>query len=88
MDKRLLDVLCCPLTKTAVRVARREELEVLNRSIALGGVINVAGISVNAALGDALITRDGKIIYRIDDDIPVMLVDEAINTNQLNDFPR
>jgi uncharacterized protein YbaR (Trm112 family) len=35
-----------------------------------------------------LITRDGRTIYRIEDDIPVMLADEAIATAQIADFPR
>jgi uncharacterized protein YbaR (Trm112 family) len=34
-----------------------------------------------------LITRDRHTIYRIDDDIPVMLADEAVATAQLGDFP-
>jgi uncharacterized protein YbaR (Trm112 family) len=34
-----------------------------------------------------LITADGKRVYRIDDDIPVMLADEAIAVGQLEGFP-
>ena len=34
-----------------------------------------------------LITRDGRTIYRVEEDIPVMLADEAIATSQLADFP-
>jgi uncharacterized protein YbaR (Trm112 family) len=33
-------------------------------------------------LREALITADGKWIYRIDDGIPVLLVDEAIAASQ------
>jgi uncharacterized protein YbaR (Trm112 family) len=35
-----------------------------------------------------LVTRDGRTIYRIEDDIPVMLADEGIATAQIADFPR
>jgi uncharacterized protein YbaR (Trm112 family) len=35
-----------------------------------------------------LITRDGRTIYRVEDDIPIMLADAAIATAQLGDFPR
>jgi uncharacterized protein YbaR (Trm112 family) len=38
-------------------------------------------------LAAGLITSDGKLIYRIEDDIPVMLADEAIGTTQLAAFP-
>lgn len=88
MDKHLLEILCCPLTKTPVRPARREELDALNRCIADGGLHTVGGAAVAASLPDALVTRDGKIVYRIEGDIPVMLVDEGISTLQVVDFPR
>lgn len=88
MDKQLLDILCCPQSRTPVRPARRDELDALNRSIAAGGLMTVSGTPVRSPCQDALITRDGKTIYRIEDDIPVMLADEAVSTIQMNDFPR
>jgi uncharacterized protein len=87
VDKHLLEILCCPLTREPLREARRDELDALNRSIAEGGVISIAGTPIGTALSDALITRDRKTIYRIDDGIPVMLVDEGIGTLQLKNFP-
>ena len=87
MDKRLLDILCCPVTKVPVRPLLRDELDALNRAIAGGGVQTTAGTPVAAALQAGLITSDRKLIYRLDDDIPVMLADEAIGTVQLNAFP-
>ena len=87
MDKRLLDILCCPATKVPVRPLAKPELESLNRSIAGGGVQTVEHIAVAAPLQAGLITTDGKLIYRIEDDIPVMLANEAIGTVQLSDFP-
>jgi uncharacterized protein len=87
MDKHLLEILCCPLTREPVRALRRDELDVLNRSIAEGAVVSIAGTPIGTTLSDALITRDRKTIYRIDDGIPVMLVDEGIGTLQLKDFP-
>lgn len=88
MDKHLLDILCCPQTRAPVRAARRDEIDALNRSIASGGVMTAAGKAVQVPCQDALITRDGKTIYRIEDDIPVMLADEAVSTAQMSDFPR
>ena len=86
MDKRLLDILCCPATKVPVRPLAKSELEALNRSIAGGGVQTVEHAPVASALQAGLITTDGKLIYRIEDDIPVMLAGEAIATVQLTDF--
>ncbi len=88
MDKRLLDILCCPVTKSPLRLLAENELTALNRAIANGQVLNGAGTRVAAALASGLITRDEKTIYRVDEDIPVMLADEAIATSQLADFPR
>jgi len=88
MDKRLLDILCCPVTKVPVRPLMRNELDALNHAISAGGVQTTASVMVPSALQAGLITSDGKLIYRIEDDIPVMLADEAIGTTQLSAFPR
>lgn len=87
MDKRLLDILCCPVSKTPVRPLGRAELEALNGAIAAGGVLTTAGGPVRERLDEGLITIDRKLIYRVDDGIPVMLPEEGIGTTQLNDFP-
>jgi uncharacterized protein YbaR (Trm112 family) len=87
MDKRLLDILCCPATKSPVKPLSRSQLDALNLAIAGGAVRTTANATVAAALQGGLITVDGKVIYRIEDDIPVMLADEAIGTTQLNGFP-
>lgn len=87
MDKRLLDILCDPVTRTPVRPLRRDELDALNRAISAGSVDTVTGQKVAAPLAAGLITTDRKVVYRIDDDIPVMLADEGIGTLQMIDFP-
>lgn len=71
-----------------MRPARRDEIDAINRAIISGGLLTVAGKAVQASFTDALITRDGKTIYRVQDDIPIMLVDEGVTTVQLIDFPR
>jgi uncharacterized protein len=87
MDKRLLDILCCPATKVALRPLSRAELDALNRAIS-GHTVRSTGAEIVAAeLHAGLITLDGKLIYRIEDDIPVMLADEAIGTSQVEGFP-
>jgi uncharacterized protein YbaR (Trm112 family) len=64
------------------------ELTALNRAVEAGSLDTVAGEKVRAPLQAGLITTDGKVVYRIEDDIPVMLPEEGIGTLQLNDFPR
>ncbi|TAN07284.1 MAG: hypothetical protein EPN38_06195 [Rhodanobacteraceae bacterium] len=87
MDKRLLDILCDPVTKTPVRPLRRDELDALNSAIGAGEVDTVAGQKVATPLAAGLITTDRKVVYRIDEDIPVMLAEEGIGTAQLLSFP-
>jgi uncharacterized protein YbaR (Trm112 family) len=87
MDKRLLDILCCPVSKTPVRLLSKHELDALNAAIAAGAVDSVAGVAVHGRIAEALITTDRKVIYRIEDGIPVMLPEEGIGTTQLTDFP-
>jgi uncharacterized protein YbaR (Trm112 family) len=87
MDKRLLDILCCPVSKSPVKPLSRAQLDALNGAIQRGAVQTTTGAAIAAPLQAGLITADGKVIYRIEDDIPVMLADEAIGTTQLDAFP-
>ncbi len=87
MDKRLLDILCCPVSKSPLRPLRKDQLRHLNEAIGNGTVQRVDGGSMDQPLQDGLITTDGKVIYRIEDDIPVLLPEEGIGTTQLNGFP-
>lgn len=87
MDKRLLDILCCPVSKTPVRLLNKRELEALNAAIGAGSVDTVAGAAVKTPVSEALITIDRKVIYRVQDGIPVMLPEEGIGVVQLVEFP-
>lgn len=87
MNKRLLDILCCPVSKTPVTPLAKSQLETLNAAIARGGVTTVADGPVEQPFEAGLITIDGKRIYRIDDDIPIMLADEAIVAAQIEGLP-
>lgn len=88
MDKRLLDILCCPVNKRPLKPIGREQLRALNQAITAGGVLKVTGDAQTQPLGDALIRDDHQVIYPVDDGIPVLLADEAIGTAQFADFPQ
>jgi len=88
MDKRLLDILCCPASKQPLALLGSAELALVNQAIAAGGVQRADGSPQAEALAEGLITRDHRTIYRVDDGIPVLLVDEALATTQVADFPR
>jgi uncharacterized protein YbaR (Trm112 family) len=78
LDKRLLDILCCPETKQPVSLLGGRQLEVLNQALAAGQLKLLDGSGATGPLQAGLITTDAQRVYRIEDDIPVMLVDQAI----------
>ena len=69
-----------------MQVLGKQKLAVLNRAAAEGGVKHLDGTVVDTPLDEALVTTDGRTVYRIDDGIPVMLEDLAIPTEQLADW--
>ena len=84
--KDLLDILCCPVTKVPVVMLPEDKLAKLNEGIEQGEVKKADGTAVEKPLQEGLVTEDGKTIYRIDDEIPIMLADEAIATDQVGDL--
>ena len=84
IDRSLLEILVCPENRLPVGMADAELLAKLNRAIAEGGVKNRAGQPVIEPLAAGLVRQDGVVIYPIIDEIPVMLVDEAIELAQLS----
>ena len=88
MDRKLLDILCCPVSKQSLALLSAAELDALNRSIGAGGVARADGSAQAEPLAEGLITRDRRTVYRVDDGIPVLLADEALATAQVADFPR
>jgi uncharacterized protein YbaR (Trm112 family) len=88
MDRKLLDILCCPVSKQPLALLNGGELAALNQAIAAGNVRRADGERQAEPVREGLITRDHRTIYRVDDGIPVLLADEAIATTQVADFPR
>lgn len=86
MDRKLLDLLCCPSTRQALALADSRDLDAINHAIAAGGVLRADESPQTTALREALVTRDRKTVYRVDDGIPVLLAEEAIATRQIEGF--
>lgn len=86
IDSKLLEILCCPVTKIPVKMLPKPKLSALNDRIAKGEVKRVSGDVVETPLSEALVTENNTTIYPIDDGIPVMLEDEGIPTAPLGDF--
>ena len=88
MDRKLLDILACPATRQPLSMLESRGLDALNAAILAGAVRRIDDTAQAEPLREALVTRDRKLAYRIDDGIPVLLVEEGIATGQVPDFPK
>ena len=84
INRELLDVLVCPVTKLPVSMLDGEKLDTLNRLVAAGKIHTVDGEGLQAAVTEGLITSNGNMIYRIEEGIPIMLEDQGITADQLD----
>lgn len=84
IDQELLDILVCPETRQAVRLAGDDLVARINGAIEGGGVTNRAGEPVADPLDGGLVREDGGVLYPIRDGIPIMLLDEAIVLDELS----
>lgn len=83
MEKRLLNILRCPVTHKGLALARRDTLERVNAAIAAGGLTNRDGKVLANSLDEGLVTDDSKLLYPIADGIPVLLEGESIRLADL-----
>ncbi len=78
VSTELLEILVCPETKQPVAMAGDELLTQLNEKIAAGKQRNRGGDKVEKPIAEGLVREDGKVLYAVDDGIPVMLIEESI----------
>ena len=84
LDAELVEILACPETHQPVRVADDELVRRLNAAIAGGQVVNRDGQPVTGPIQGGLVREDGAYLYPVRDDIPVMLIGEALALDQLS----
>jgi uncharacterized protein len=78
IDAKLLEILCCPETRQDLSVADEDVISELNARVEAGTLTNRAGDVVREKLDGGLVRADGKYLYPVREDIPVMLIEEAI----------
>jgi uncharacterized protein YbaR (Trm112 family) len=83
VDKKLLTILCCPVSHKGLALAKSDLLKKVNKAIGTASLSNREGVTLSGALKEALVTDDGKLLYPINDGIPVLLEGESIALEQL-----
>lgn len=78
LHPELINDLCCPETKQRVHLADSTLITSLNDRISSGQARNRAGQSIAEKIDAGLLREDGKFLYPIRRNIPIMLIDEAI----------
>ena len=78
MTSELLQILRCPETRQTLTFAEAAVVARLNAQVASGSLRNAGGKAVTAKLDGGLVRADGKALYPVRNNVPVLLVDEAI----------
>jgi uncharacterized protein YbaR (Trm112 family) len=82
MDEKLLEIMCCPETHQPLARAGAELIDDLNKRIQAGTLIDRVDEKITEPIDGGLIREDGKIMFPIRQDIPVMLIDQGIPLGQ------
>ena len=83
LDRQLLELLVCPITKQPMFLLKEAQLEKLNVLIEAGEIQSADGNVLSTPLHQALISRNGTVIYPVENDIPVMLEERSIPAHQM-----
>lgn len=78
IDDKLLEMICCPETKQDLKLADEKTISELNALVDKNELQNRIKQPVEKKLDGGLIREDGKYLYPIIEEIPILLIDESI----------
>lgn len=78
VNPELLEILVCPETKQKLRNATDAELSQLEALFNSGALHDRSGNKVASTVKEGLVREDGKVLYVVDEGIPIMLTEESI----------
>ena len=85
INKELLDILCCPETKQDVLFTEGTIIEKINLAIKNKKLKRRDGTIISEPIDAGLLRADKRFLYPIKENIPIMLINESIDMNQLVD---
>lgn len=83
IDPQLLEILVCPENHTTVTPADADLVAKINAAVSAGKLLDRKGDAIDEPVEACLVREDGKYGYAVREDIPNMLIDEAIPLDQL-----
>ena len=83
LKQDFIDMLCCPETRTSVVQVTEPLILKINDRIKKGLMKNRAGTLVAEPIDGGLLREDRQYLYPIRNDIPVMLIEEALPVKDL-----
>ena len=78
LSKKLLDILICPISHNPLLMATEEILAVVNRLIRQKNCYTTKGENVKSPIKYALYDSKSLNLYRIENNVPILLIDEAV----------
>ena len=78
MDPNLLNIICCPVTREKLSKATPKQLALINAEIANNTLTKLDGSIAENPQSKALINATKTLLYPIEEDIPILLENEAI----------
>jgi uncharacterized protein YbaR (Trm112 family) len=79
LDPKLLEILRCPRTGQTLHPATANELSAIRAALEVGDLKTAAGSTPEDALDDLLVTDNHEWAYGVDQGVPVMLPDLAMD---------
>lgn len=78
IDKELLEILVCPETGEPLEEAGMEVLVRINELVEKGTLVDRSGERVSEKIDGGLVCRDGKYLYPVRENIPILLIENSI----------
>ena len=78
MNPKLLNIICCPVTREKLSIATPKQIALINAEIANRTLKKLDGSIAEKPQSKALINATKTLLYPIEEDIPILLENEAI----------